>query len=487
MKRSSRSQSKKQHQFLQLTNIVLLSLYVVLSVMMIFTMYTYNFLNFRHINLIVMLVLFVIFLIALILIIRRKAKIVTMFILIGFILFSSSALYLFKSTVDISKKFNETTKYSEYEMSIVVSNDSKINNVTDLSSVLAPIDRDKTNIDTLLSTIEDDEDKLLQAEPIDSYQKAYESVVSGESQAMVLNSAYANLIALSHPDYDNKLKTLYTYKIEKLSDINKKKALSTAEVFNIYISGIDTYGPISSISRSDVNIIMTVNRKTKKILLTTTPRDSYLKIADGGNDQYDKLTHAGIYGVNSSIHTLENLYGIDINYYARVNFTSFLKLIDLVGGVDVMNNQEFTSLYGNYQFPVGKVHLDSDKALGFVRERYSLTNGDHDRGKNQEKVIAALIVKLANFKSISNYNDIISGLGDSVQTDMPLETMLNLANAQLASGGTYKVESQALEGSGSTGELPSYAMPGYNLYMLSINDDSLNQVKSKIATTMEGQ
>ena len=106
---------------------------------------------------------------------------------------------------------------------------------------------------------------------------------------------------------------------------------------------------------------------------------------DGGNNQGDKLTHAGIYGVDASIHTLENLYDIKIDYYVRLNFTSFLKLVDLVGGIDVENDQEFTSLHGNYHFPVGKVHLDSEQALGFVRERYSLEGGDNDRGKNQRK------------------------------------------------------------------------------------------------------
>lgn len=370
-------------------------------------------------------------------------------------------------------------------MTIVVPKDSTINSVEGITSVLAPTDNDQANIDALIQDVETNEAKTLSVEKVESYQKAYENLLTDPSKAMVLNSAYANLLELTYPDYADKLRTIYTYKVEKEVSA-AKEATSSTDVFNVYISGIDTFGSISSVSRSDVNIIMTVNRKTKKVLLTTTPRDSYVKIADGGNDQYDKLTHAGIYGVDASIHTLENLYGIDINYYARLNFTSFLKLIDLVGGVDVTNNQEFTSLYGNYHFPVGQVHLDSDKALGFVRERYSLTNGDHDRGKNQEKVIAALINKLASVKSITNYNAIIEGLSDSIQTNMPVDTMMTLANAQLDSGGSYTVESQALEGTGSTGELTSYAMPGASLYMMKVDDASLEQMKTKIQSTMEG-
>lgn len=134
--------------------------------------------------------------------------------------------------------------------------------------------------------------------------------------------------------------------------------------------------------------------------MTTTPRDSYVPIADGGNNQKDKLTHAGIYGVDSSIHTLENLYGVDINYYVRLNFTSFLKLIDLLGGVDVYNDQEFTAHTNGKFYPVGNVHLDSEQALGFVRERYSLADGDRDRGRNQQKVIVAIIQKLTSTEAL---------------------------------------------------------------------------------------
>ncbi|WP_456114763.1 LCP family protein, partial [Streptococcus sp.] len=223
-----------------------------------------------------------------------------------------------------------------------------------------------------------------------------------------------------------------------------------------------------------------------KILLTTTPRDSYVPIAAGGNNQKDKLTHAGIYGVDASIHTLENLYGIDLNYYARLNFTSFLKLIDLLGGVDVYNDQDFTALANKKHYSIGNVHLDSQEALAFVRERYSLADGDRDRGRNQQKVIVAIIQKLTSTEALKNYDGIIKGLQDSIQTNMPLETMMNLINAQLESGGTYKINSQDLKGTGRM-DLPSYAMPESNLYMMEISDSSLESVKAAINDVMEGK
>ncbi|VPD57154.1 capsular polysaccharide biosynthesis protein Cps14A [Streptococcus pneumoniae] len=208
--------------------------------------------------------------------------------------------------------------------------------------------------------------------------------------------------------------------------------------------------------------------------------------ADGGNNQKDKLTHAGIYGVDSSIHTLENLYGVDINYYVLLNFTSFLKMIDLLGGVDVHNDQEFSALHGKFHFPVGNVHLDSEQALGFVRERYSLADGDRDRGRNQQKVIVAILQKLTSTEVLKNYSTIINSLQDSIQTNMPIETMIDLVNTQLESGGNYKVNSQDLKGTGRM-DLPSYAMPDSNLYMMEIDDSSLAVVKAAIQDVMEGR
>ena len=356
--------------------------------------------------------------------------------------------------------------------------------MTELSSVQAPTGADGSNIDALLSQIKSDKGVNLTTDTVDSYQAAYENLINGSSQAMVLNSAYSSLLELSYDNYESNLKTIYTYKVKK--NISNDALSSNKNVFNIYISGIDTYGSISTVSRSDVNIILTVNMDTHKILMTSTPRDSYVQIPDGGANQYDKLTHAGIYGVETSAKILENLYGIAIDYYARVNFTSFMNLIDAIGGVTVYNDQAFTSSAGD-SFEAGNINLNSDEALGFVRERYSLDNGDYDRGKNQLKVIQAIINKLTSFSSISNYSTIISTLQDSVQTDMSLDTMMSLANAQFDSGKKFTITSQEVTGTGSTGELTSYAMPTASLYMIQLDDSSLASASQAIKDVMEGK
>ena len=479
-KRSKRSRSGKVKRSI---NIALLTIYVLLGGFLLFLLFRHNILAFRYLNIITAAVVMLVALVSLLLIIYRKAEKFTIFFLMLAILVSSVSLFALQQFVGFTSHINSTSNYSEYSMSVVVLKDSDVHNVTQLDSVTGPTNTDNENIQKLIADIKTSQSKELTVEQSTSYLAAYKSLVSGEAKAIVLNSVFENIIESEYPDYASKIRKIYTKNITK--EVAAPK-VSKNKSFNVYVSGIDTYGPISSVSRSDVNIIMTVNRETKKILLTTTPRDSYVPIADGGNNQKDKLTHAGIYGVDASIHTLENLYGIDLNYYARLNFTSFLKLIDLLGGVDVHNDQDFTSLHGKFHFPVGNVHLDSEQALGFVRERYSLADGDRDRGRNQQKVIVAIIQKLTSSEALKNYSDIIQGLQDSLQTNMPIETMMDLVNAQLESGGSYKVNSQDLKGTGQMG-LPSYAMPDSNLYMMEIDDSSLAVAKSAIQDVMEGR
>ncbi|HEM2622211.1 TPA: LCP family protein [Streptococcus suis] len=476
-KRSGRSKSSK----FKLVNFALLGLYSITLCLFLVTMYRYNILDFRYLNYIVTLLLVGVAVLAGLLMWRKKARIFTALLLVFSLVITSVGIYGMQEVVKFSTRLNSNSTFSEYEMSILVPANSDITDVRQLTSILAPAEYDQDNITALLDDISKMESTQLATSPATSYLTAYQSMLNGESQAMVFNGVFTNILENEDPGFSSKVKKIYSFKVTQTVETATKQV--SGDSFNIYISGIDAYGPISTVSRSDVNIIMTVNRATHKILLTTTPRDSYVAIADGGQNQYDKLTHAGIYGVNASVHTLENLYGIDISNYVRLNFISFLQIIDLVGGIDVYNDQEFTSLHGNYHFPVGQVHLNSDQALGFVRERYSLTGGDNDRGKNQEKVIAALIKKMSTPENLKNYQAILSGLEGSIQTDLSLETIMSLVNTQLESGTQFTVESQALTGTGRS-DLSSYAMPGSQLYMMEINQDSLEQSKAAIQSVL---
>ena len=481
--RTNRKQKRTGKKMWGMVNIGLTILYTVLVAFLLFIMFNYNFLSFRFLNIIITIGLLVVLAISIFLQKAKKSTLVTTIILVVFSLISLVGVFGFKQMIDITNRMNQTAAFSEVEMSIVVPKDSDIKDVNQLTTVQAPTKVDKNNVDTLMSALKKDKKVDVKVDDVASYQEAYDNLKSGKSKAMVLSGSYASLLESVDSNYASHLKTIYTYKIKTKNNNSAKEVDS--KVFNIYISGIDTYGSISTVSRSDVNIIMTVNMNTHKILLTTTPRDAYVKIPGGGADQYDKLTHAGIYGVETSEKTLENLYGIKIDYYARINFTSFLKLIDQLGGVTVHNDQAFTSLHGKFDFPVGDIQMNSEQALGFVRERYSLNGGDNDRGKNQEKVISAIVNKLASLNSVSNFTSIVNNLQDSVQTNMSLDTINALAKTQLDSGSKFTVASQAVTGTGSTGQLTSYAMPNSSLYMMKLDDSSVESASQAIKNLME--
>lgn len=469
---------------LKIVNWILWGLVFLLTAYLLYSLFRYGILAVYNLNWILTCVSFVLLGILFWILMRFPSRIwMTIVLVLGLVVTGFGSVGV-QQLVGLSSRLNNQANYTEYELTVYVPKNSEIKNLSQVEKILAPMETDKDNLAKLQEDLASTKQVNPSFESSSSYLDAYKQLKEGQTQAIVVNSIFADTIESEFPNFMDNLTPLHTYKVRRKLETGRQDP--NAQTFTIYVSGIDTYGPITSVSRSDVNILMTVNRESQKILLTTTPRDAYVPIADGGNNQSDKLTHAGIYGVDASIHTLENLYETPINYYVRLNFTSFLKLIDLVGGVDVENDQSFTSLHGNYEFPVGTVHLDSDKALAFVRERYSLQGGDNDRGKNQEKVIAAILRKLMSTDALKNYPQIIQGLQDSIQTDMSLETMMALINSQLESGGQYQIESQALEGTG-TMDKPSYAMPGSQLYVMEVNPDSLANTKANIQSVLEGQ
>ncbi len=277
----------------------------------------------------------------------------------------------------------------------------------------------------------------MKTEEYESLTDEANALLNGNVDAAVFNEGYMSMIDESVEGFSEKVKILYQYGVK--TEVKKEKNVDVTEPFNVYISGIDVDGPITTNSRSDVNLIMTVNPQTKKILLTTTPRDYYVTIPEVSGEKRDKLTHAGIYGVDRSMATLENLYGIDISYYARINFTSLVKIVDALDGVDVDSDYEFTTLHGNYKINKGMNHLNGEQALGFARERYSFEDGDNQRGRDQEKVLTAIIHKATTPAILKNANELIAGVSDSVQTNMTSEEMSKFIQMQLDDPSSWNV------------------------------------------------
>lgn len=351
--------------------------------------------------------------------------------------------------------------YKTDNMIVVVKKDNPASNLMDASmyrfGTQTAVDQENTQI--MVDNINTSLGREVKIEQYGTVQELANALLEGRVDAAIYNQALDGLITDVIEDYSEQVRVLYQYGIE--TELEQETA-DVEEPFNVYISGIDVSGPVATNSRSDVNIIMTVNPNTKKILLTTTPRDYYVQIPDISGEQRDKLTHAGIYGVDASMRTLEQLYGIDISYYARVNFSSLVKIVDTLGGVDVDSDFEFDAQ--GYHFQKGMNHLDGKQALAFSRERYSFEDGDNQRGKDQEKVLTAILNKAMSPAILSNASALIADVSDSVQTNMTQEEMAKFIKMQLNDGASWTIESQAASGNGDTqacyssGDQPLYVM-----------------------------
>ncbi|MDO5590722.1 MAG: LCP family protein [Lachnospiraceae bacterium] len=269
------------------------------------------------------------------------------------------------------------------------------------------------------------------------------------------------------------------YAEEKAIDVTEKP-------FNVYVSGIDVYGNINKKSRSDVNLIATINPKTHKILLTTTPRDYYVTIPGVSGEQKDKLTHAGVYGIDTSIATLANLYDTEIPFFVRVNFSSVRNIVDIMGGVDVESELAFTT--GRESGAVvdvkkGMNHFNGKQALAFVRERHALAAGDNQRGKNQQALLTALIHQAMSPKMIINANSIINRIAGSADTNMSEAQIKSLIRMQLGSMKGWEVKSVAAEGD-SSGKQYCYSYKAKPLYVTVPNEESVTKIKKKMRRNM---
>ena len=263
----------------------------------------------------------------------------------------------------------------------------------------------------------------------------------------------------------------------------------TKEPFVVYLSGVDTRGELTEKSRSDVNILAVVNPTTKRVALINTPRDYYVDLA--GTDSKDKLTHAGLYGVETSMATLGNLYGIDVNHYIRINFTGFINIIDALGGVDVYSDQAFTSVgspgyYDPTTFVEGWNHLDGKAALAFARERHAFASGDIQRGINQMKVIDAMLNKIKSPALLVGFSKIMDAAADCFVTSLSQDQISALVRMQLSDFADWDIQSYTVTGS-SGSSTKCYSAKGQKLYVMLPDDSSIAKAKEMIASVLGGE
>lgn len=306
----------------------------------------------------------------------------------------------------------------------------------------------------------------------DFLEKEYEGMLIENSMLAMINESDAN--------FQEQYKVIYDFSIDVETENIAHEVDITKDAFNIFISGIDTYGSVSSVSRSDVNMIITVNPNTHKILITSIPRDYYVTLA--GKNAKDKLTHAGIYGIETSVATLENLLDIKINYYVKVNFTSLIDIVNALGGVNVYSKYSFTSQDG-YYYNAGYNNVDGKKALSFVRERKSFSEGDRTRVENQAAMIEALINKAINPSIITKYTSLLNALDDSFITNLDFDDITNFIKMQIADMPKWEVENISLDG--KDGYDYTYSYGGTKLYVMIPDNETVINASNRINTILK--
>ena len=349
--------------------------------------------------------------------------------------------------------------------------------------ILSELDRDNT--DYAIGQIEEQAGFSLNTAEYSGMDALIDALRSGEIGGILVNHSLLSLTE-DMEGYENiltEIREIVTISIEQTAAAEEQEIAYDPNYFAIYLSGIDTYGGVTNKSRSDVNIIMAVNTQTKQILLLSTPRDYYVPLTISGGRK-DKLTHAGIYGVQVSKGTLENLYDTEIPYFLRMNFSGFIDIIDALGGVDVYSPQTFT-VDPIMTYQEGYNHVNGLQALAFARERYSFAGGDRQRGENQMEVIRATIEKCQSSSMLLNYQEVMEGIAGTFESNIEQERIAQLVSAQLFEKTDWNIVSYSVSGSGS--RQTTYSMPGRSVYVMVPDQSTVDHAKELLRQVKAGE
>ncbi len=370
-------------------------------------------------------------------------------------------------------------KYETIQVSVLVLKDDTAQSLSDLAGTTVGSLKDDDGVSDVQAKINEAVSTAVTYTDYMDQASLADALLNQSARAIIMNQAYVDVLdeMEGYEGFADKVRALYTLEVKiPIKDDTSSTDSTKDGTFLVYVSGIDTYGSVNVKSRSDVNILAAVNTKTGKVQLINTPRDYYVAFPEKNNAK-DKLTHAGIYGIDCSISTLEQLYGQKIDYYVRMNFSGFEGIIDAMGGIDVDSDYAFSA--DGYSYVKGTNHLNGAQALRFARERHSFSEGDVQRGKNQMAVITAVIKKAASADTLKNFSSIMNQLSGTFQTNMPTETMYSLVSKQLSSGTSWDVESYTVTGTGSM-STETYSMPGRNLYVMVPDQTTVDQAKTLI-------
>lgn len=360
-----------------------------------------------------------------------------------------SSFYVY-STYDTFSKVSGHLVQSE-KFYVVVLKDGSFSTVDDISGKSVYVSKAESR------TYKEARGKLVTRADV-RYKESPDLISAGNKLVDSKGGRHDNILFVSKSNYKmiceeidgfaKNTSVIYRTSVEVKSDDSSKKVNVTEDSYNIYISGIDVYGDIDQVSRSDVNMIVTVNPKTRTILLTSIPRDTYLPLHTYG--AMDKLTHSGIYGIDETVSTVEDWLGVEMNYYVRINFSMLVKMVDAIGGIDVNSKYAFKSAVSDYKYSKGVNHLDGKAALYFARERKSFKDEDEQRIRNQQLVLKAMIDKISGSTALlTGYTDILDAVKGKMQTDLSDRDIAAMVKMQLADPAKWDIKTIALTGEDS--------------------------------------
>ena len=407
---------------------------------------------------------------------NKILKIISIFIYTIIIISSIIGIKYGKDTLKLFKIGFNNNNIEIKEYNVIVLKESKYNKLEELKT-LGYLENtlEKNNY---LDEIKIDIDK----KKYKSIYELYEDLLNKNIESIILNGSYIDLLEDDYNDIKEKIKIIYSFDIKEEKE--KQEETKDLKPINIYISGSDSRsGLIETNTRTDVNMIMTLNPKTNKILLTSIPRDYYVQLHNTTGYK-DKLTHSGIYGIEMSKKTLEDLFDIKIDYTIKVGFQSVIKIVDLIGGIDIYSDQTFTTRCNDggaekTYVKEGLNHFTGAQALSYARERYAYQSGDNHRILNQQQVLEAIITQALKDKNIlKKYSEFIDSFTELYRTDIPNSLIKEYIKKQIENQNKWTIEKQVVRGTGSMNI--TYSMPGRNLYVMIPDEKSIENATNKI-------
>lgn len=376
-------------------------------------------------------------------------------ILSGVILF----IYLVSAKLDsVLTKLNIPEINTDVVDICVLSTD-KANSINDIANYKfaynssASNENVKTAFNSLKSDINRNDIEMTEYKSWDDLVDAF--YTNKDVQVLVMNDSMIGVISTQYEDFADQIKIIKKYEYKKLVQTQKSTVNVKKDPFVIYVSGISSDdgadSELSDRSLSDVNILAVVNPETRQILLVTTPRDSYIKITGpDGRKGYDKLTHAGNYGVEASMETLEDLYGVNIDYYVKINFSGCIAVVDALGGITIDSEIEFTCGQDAspipYHFVKGENECDGEMAVAFSRERHAFLAGDFQRGRNQTAAIKAILQKATSPAILTKYSAVLDAVSDMFLTNIPTSTISDIVKMQLSDSKSWNIQTYSING-----------------------------------------